>query len=304
MKLFLKKKQPINSRRTSSGSRTAKVTSYYSPSSRGDSIAEIDMSVRHGKSKTKRPAVGRKVGLLRTVKRLVVVTLVVFLLFSLLYLRPDPIIVLDGNSTTERTRTYEPAITTMVQKSILNRSKLTIRSTNLEKQVLAEFPELHKVVFSTTAVGKRPIVHLYLQPILFSIESMGKTYVIAENGIVAGDSADFTGLESTITLRDESGVEVKKGSRILRSDDAEFFVSVKEVLQGQGRGLEGVRITQVPREAYLKVTGLSYELRVFLDDPADLQMGTFFSAEQALKGRGEAPTLYMDLRAGEKVYWQ
>jgi hypothetical protein len=230
--------------------------------------------------------------------------LAVFFVYNLLYLRYEPIVVMDRETSVGRISVYEPAIAGFMSSSLLNSNKVTLRAGDLEKRIIEEFPEIEHSRVSTSLVGKRPVVHLYQQDLLFTIESMGEKYVIARNGIVAGEASTFSGTNGTIPIRDESGIDVKKGSRILRSDDAEFFTAVSKIMDRQGREVELIRLTTVPREAFIKLAELQYELRVFLDEPADEQMGTFFSAERTLQGRGEAPLVYMDLRAGEKVFWQ
>ncbi len=298
MPLF-KKKKPIDTPRRSNAQGT-KISNYYASPAQTHSRPKIDSSKR---GETKKEANSKKNNRV-TLKNVGITILAGFFLYNLLYLRSDPIVVMDYETMTGRTAVYEPAIQDMLKSSIFNTNKLTLRTADLEKSIKSEFPEIQQAVVSPTLVGRRPVVHLRQQELVFTIESKGTSYIIASDGVVAGEASVFTGVENTTLIRDESGVDIRKGSRVLRSDDAEFFAITSELFSKKSREVELIRITAVPREAYIKIKGLSYDLRVYLDEPADVQVGTFFSAEKTLGERGEAPGLYMDLRAGEKVYWQ
>jgi len=300
MALLGKKKKVAPTRRSSVSPQSTKVSSYYTPPSRTHSRPQIDGSKR-GEQKKSNTA---KSNPRKTLRNIAIVTIASFFLYNLLHLRSDPIVVMDYETTTGQTSVYEPAIKQMLRGSVFNSNKITLRSADLERQITSEFPEIERAVLSPTLVGKRPVAHLRQQELPFTIESQGKTYIIAKDGIVAGEAFMFTGVKKTVLIRDESGVEMKKGTRVLRSDDAEFFAISNYILRSKGRGVELIRLTSVPREAYIKIKDVAYELRVFLDEPADVQIGTFFSAEKTLGERGEVPKVYLDLRAGEKVYWQ
>lgn len=302
MRLFpSRKKTTINQRRSvNENLKGAKISNYYAPSTRSSGVPKIDTS--------KRGASSKKVSLSRAghrnLKWLLATIFGIFVIYNLLYLRSEPIIVLDRETAVDRIGIYEPAISNMVRSSIFNNNKLTLRAADLEGAIVKEFPEVETAVVSASLVGKRPVVHLHQQDLPFSIESNGKRYVIGANGIVAGEASGFNGISNTVFIKDESGVAVKKGDRILRSDDAEFIISATKLLKLQGREVENIVLTAVPREAYITLSDTPYKLRVYLDESVDTQIGTYFAAVKTLGERGEAPTAYIDLRAGEKVYWQ
>lgn len=298
MPLF-KKKAPLEVPRRSSAQGT-KISNYYAAPAQTHSRPKIDSSKR-GESKK---GTAHRRNTRSTLKNVGVMLIAIFFLYNLLYLRSEPLVVIDYETVTNRIDVYEPAIKNMLQSSIFNSNKITIRSADLEKSIVSEFPEIQQAVVSPSLVGRRPVVHLRQQELPFTIESKGKSFVIASNGVVAGEAGVFSGVENTTLIRDESGVDIRKGSRVLRGDDAEFFLNTTDIFRAKNREVELIRLTAVPREAYIKIKGLAYDLRVYLDEPAATQVGTFFSAEKTLGERGEAPAQYMDLRAGEKVYWQ
>lgn len=218
---------------------------------------------------------------------------------------PEPIIIGQENIPKVQLQRYETYATLILKQSVFNRFKPTLRSSDIKNHMQTEFPDISKIDVVASALGRRPTLYISRYALPYVVESRGVSYSVSSTGVVVGDlKSSIVGDGKLIVIRDESGVEIKKNQQIIRADDADFFNICTTLLNLKGRGVEGIRITTTPREAYIKLAGLSYELRVLLDDSAENQMATFLTTEKLLQGRGEVPEKYMDLRVGEKVFWK
>jgi hypothetical protein len=218
----------------------------------------------------------------------------------------DALVTVDRQTPAARLLQYEQYAGGRLRSSIFNSSKLTLRADELRVDMLKQFPELGEVHVGSVLLGKKPVFKLTRLEMPYKITSLGKTYLVSSDGVVVDTEDKLPELAAfdVLTLVDDSGVVIAPGQKIMRSDDSTFYKTAKKMFEQRRRGVESIRITQVPREAYIRPVGLSYDLRVFLDDPATDQIARFFAVEKVLEGRGEVPQKYIDLRIGEKVFWQ
>lgn len=289
------KSEVPNVRRPGKPQSKQKVHSYYTSQ-------QVDIEVSNGK---KRRKVTRE-NILKTsfFKRLAVVMFVVFVILTASVLSDEPIISFYGGQKITNVDRYSQYIQGLLGSSVLNTNKFTLQSDKLSSMIVQQFPEISTVSVSTVVLGKKPLVRLSLYNLPITFESNGEKYAVAENGSVVGFSADFPLQKNTILVKDESGITVAKSDVVIRSDDVEFISTVKSILTAQGRALEYVRLTSVPREIFVKTKDKNYEIRMYLDDDVIQQTGSWFAVEEVVGESGESITKYIDVRAGEKVYWQ
>jgi uncharacterized Zn ribbon protein len=138
----------------------------------------------------------------------------------------------------------------------------------------------------------------------FIYEVTGNRYSVSEVGKVVGKTESTPTVLNPLTIKDESGVPIKIGDNIITSGDIDFLTTTKSILEQKGRRVEYVRITSVPREVYVKITDVPYLARMYLDENPLQQVGSFLAAEKVLGEGGAVPSQYIDVRAGEKVFWQ
>jgi hypothetical protein len=129
-------------------------------------------------------------------------------------------------------------------------------------------------------------------------------YSVSQEGRNVGTVAETPADKNPLLIKDESGIQTKKGDMLLTSADSRYFTTVKQSIEAKGRRVEYMRISAIPREVFVKLTDVKYEIKMYLEDDPSSQIGTFFAAEKTLGEGGAAPTQYIDVRAGEKVFWQ
>jgi hypothetical protein len=219
----------------------------------------------------------------------------------LFYQSPEPIIVLKGSGGLSVDR-YASDAQALLSGSLLNSTKLTLRRSAIENEMRIRFPELQSVRVESDVLGRRPTFILAAEDILFRMRTEAETVMIGSSGRIVGYEADFPRVSNTLQLIDESGIDQSIGTLVMRSDDAMFLNRAREIIALKGRGVDYIRITEVPREAYIKPSDRSYQVRVYLDDSVEEQLGAWFLTEKTLEGRGEGVAQYIDVRAGEKVF--
>ena len=293
--MFKTKKTSPQRKRSSVGS--ARVHSYYTPSQQ--ERIDIDMSSRRSE---KRSSTLRTVR--QRVERIAGVVFAVFILYMLISLRGTPLILVSPNTVGLNEQRYSAKVNELFDASILNSNKLTLQKGTIASTLLEEYPELSSVEVRYSFVGRRPEVYIRTYTLPFSYESLGAQYLINEVGRNVGLLTQLPAQTVSLKVKDESGVQTKKGDFVLRSGDVSFMTTAKSLLAQKGRRTEFMRLTSVPREVYIKLADTSYEVRMYLEEDPQLQVGTFLAAEKTLGEGGTVPTQYMDVRAGEKVFWQ
>jgi hypothetical protein len=293
--IFRKKKAQVNRRRTTKGS--AKVHNYYTPSQQ-DRI-DIDMSSRKAakRSETIKTLRGR-------VEYIIGGIFAILVLYMLLVLKGQPLINVSSPSPNINATRYTADIQRIVESSVFNTNKLTLQRADIENQLLGLFPELESAQVRYSLVGRRPEIYLKVYKIPFIYEAQGMKYSISEVGRVVGALEDIPTAINPVIIHDESGISIKKGDTVMTSSDVTFITEVKSALEQKGRKVEYMRITSVPREIFVKLVDTNYQIRMYLEDDANLQVGTYLAAEKTLGEGGVVPTQYIDVRAGEKVFWQ
>lgn len=293
--MFMSKDKEPNRKRNPVA--TTKVHSYYTPSQQ--ERIDIDMSSRRS---IKRSASLRNARL--RFEKVVGVAFAVFIIYLLVALKGQPLVVVSSNVSGIDNQRYSVRINELFKSSVFNSNKLTLLRSRIEHSLLDEYPELKSAQVKYSFVGRRPEVYLEAYALPFDYEALGKHYLVSETGKNVGLLDQLPTQVNPLLIRDESGVQAKVGDYELRSSDVSFIESVKVLLAQKGRRVESIRITSVPREIYVKITDTSYQVRMYLEDAPDTQLGTFLAAEKTLGEGGEVPSQYIDVRAGEKVFWQ
>lgn len=294
--MLFRKKQKSEPRRH--GNAVApKVHSYYTPAQQ--ERIDIDMSSRRSAKRTK--VIKRTVGRLEIALG---VAALVFVAYMTLSLGGEPLINVINSSPGIDSARYSVKVSDHLRGSILNSNKLTLQKSIIEQHLKEDFPEIASIEVRYSLVGRRPEVYITVFKIPFIYEDAGNRYSVSEVGRVVGRTETTPTTASPLVIKDESGVPIKIGDNIITSGDVAFLGQTKSVLEQKGRRVEYMRITTVPREVYVKLTDTAYQLRMYLDEDPLQQVGSFFAAEKALGEGGAVPGQYIDVRAGEKVFWQ
>lgn len=206
--------------------------------------------------------------------------------------------------------TYQAAADRLLARSIWNRNKLTINTAAIDRQLLAQFPELVSVHTALPLLAHRPVVYLQTaQPALilstakgdFLIDSAGKA-LLSGTDTAAGKVDSAAGLPR---VTDTSGLNVRLGRQALTRENVEFIQTVVAQLKARGVTIEGMTLPPGTSQLDVKIAGQPYYVKFNLhSDTARQQAGTYLATIAQLKRQGIMPAQYIDVRVDGRAYYR
>lgn len=184
--------------------------------------------------------------------------------------------------------------------SVLNRSKVTINTTGIEKAMQAEFPELESVVVTVPLVSMRPIVYVLPTPALISIETTKGTFSLGSNGRVIAKIPE--GGNKGLVVRDLSGVPPEIGGSLLPSSTMKFIQTLEYQFSKAALPIESLTLpNSASFELDAKLAGRAGAIKFNLEENAQQQSG---AAIGTLRKLGGTPWQYIDVRVPERAYYK
>jgi len=204
------------------------------------------------------------------------------------------------------TSNYRMEIQKVLEQSAFNRSKLLFDYRGVEKSIIDKFPEIGLVQISFDLVGRRPVIKLNTLEPAYIFRTGGLSWVIDRRGVAIGLQSElkdsFTATLQNIT--DEVGSVATIGSVLMSPKQIDFITSVIGVLEKQLVLVTDVYLTDSPKELDIQVSSDNWRYKLNIDEKPTGQAGTLLAARETLRLNSQTPVEYVDLRAGEKVYWK
>lgn len=301
-----RKKQPENPTRTPRDQRhsTAPVFSYYS--SRSASSETMRNSNRKTSEARLKPARWWVAYLPSLISLLLIAAAALFITT----LSPNPKISIrtsDANtSALQDVSVYQNTVAGMLNSSLLNRSKLTMSSDKIARDLQSKFPELGEVVVTIPLLSRRPIVEIQpAQPVLVLSSSNG-TYVIDDSGqaILTTNQLKSSFLDTLPMVRDETGLDMQIGSHVLPIDTVVFIRELALQFNARGERIDSFILPAVANEVHIRPSGTNYYIKSNTEADARIQAGTYFALKNTLEGEGVAVQEYIDVRVEERAFYK
>jgi len=201
---------------------------------------------------------------------------------------------------------YQKAINAIWQRSIFNRTKLTVRSEDIQRDIRSQFNELESVTIELPLLGHRPkIVLAPARPALHFVSSNGSFYVNPA-GKVMSRTTEVTQNQTELPLIiDESGISADPGKAIISESEAQFLQKLTLHLKEEGIVYESVVLpATAAKEADVRMPGQKYYLKFsLLTDPRQA-VGSYKAIRDKLAKENIIPAEYIDLRVEEKVFYR
>lgn len=241
--------------------------------------------------------------------------LVIAILISVVFLStvdPNPRMVFldgEGNQPSPALRdeaVYQEAAARFINDSIVNRSKFMIDTNGLESYMRNEFPELAAVSVTIPIMGRRPVIDLQATRPAFILQSSTGSYLVGNNGVALIKTSDLRSVSklNVPTVQDESGINLEPGKAALPSEQATFISTVLEQLTKQSIEVESLTIPTSPYDLHIKIKDKPYFVKFnILEDPLQ-QAGSFVALSRRLEQDRVEPKEYIDVRAGERVFYR
>jgi hypothetical protein len=198
---------------------------------------------------------------------------------------------------------YEQAFSEVFGKSLLNHSKLSINTNQLARTIENEYPELHDVAISLPLLGRRPVVQITSSRPAFILLTASGSYLISEDGRVILNTNETSLKDAGLaTVTDNTGLVVSKGEIAFPKDNVDFITTVLLQLKAKNITTESITLPPISNDLHIKLQGRPYFVKFNLQGSALEQTGALLAIEDRLKGDGNEPSEYIDVRVEDRAY--
>ena len=203
-------------------------------------------------------------------------------------------------------RVYEDALAAILRSSLLNRSKLTIDTSSVERTIEQKFPEIQSATVSIPLLGRRPIVGLDPATPALIYKSAGDAYVIAENGraLIPVTAAPASITSKLLTLEDKSNIRVEQGKGALPQESVTFITTLVQQFAAKNLQVRSFELPISASELRVNFSVLKYYGKFNLQEDALQQAGTFLAVRGKLDAQHVTPAEYIDVRVSERAYYK
>ena len=274
-------------KRTASPSGSAKVFSYYTSGNR-----ETPRSV------VRNQPVKQPFSWHRLPSFFAAVAIFVSVLYVLSLDSNPRVVILSGQQQAnllQQTETYERAAQDILDNSLLSRTKLTINTDHVARQLMEQYPELASVAVTVPVASHRLVFELApVQPALILGTGSG-AYVVDMQGKAVVPTKDVPGLQKLALpqLTDESGLDVQVGTGVLPTDDVTFITEVTRQLSDKEIEVDAYILPPLPNEFHVRPAGEGYYVKFNMKGDARLQAGTYLALKDELSKSNEKPKEYI-----------
>lgn len=284
-------------------------TTYYTNRvSEGERQSVSERRERTDQADAQRSGTGRLQAFFSVALFWVLIAVVAVCAGKVLLLSTDPKVLIVGQTHTTAVYTqsaevYEAAAQKLLATSVTNRSKLTMDSDGVARQLEAEFPELQAVSVSIPLVASRPVV--YVQPASPSLvlKTTRGNYALNKSGLALTALRELpAGVPQVV---DQSGITPHPGKQALPSSTVAFIQTVAYQLKAQKLSESAyVLPANAPYELDVRLANEPYDVRFSLRADALTQSGAAVATVQQLSKAGTTPAAYIDVRVPGRVYYK
>lgn len=225
-----------------------------------------------------------------------------------LTINPSPQIIIaqlvEQSSATRSSQEYQERISAMMKSSILNLSKPSFNSSELERRIVRDFPEIDQAIVSLPILDRRPVVWLKPnQPALVLSTNTSGSWVVGKNGRAIISVADvesrlISGLPRVI---DQSGIIVESAKNILSKDQVKFILEIDHQFHQKQISIDKFELPTIANQLEVYPSGKSFFIKFnLLNDPT-----TQFGAYQVIANdKTFRISQYIDVRIEGRGYYK
>lgn len=298
-----KKTNPLNRRDPSPGK--SPVFSYYN--NRPPDVLSSKSSQRLFGKSTRNVSLSQHI---RHIPTYIAAFLIIGSMIYATFLDTQPRVVLGhdstNNSLVRSQAVYQQAIASILSSSIFNRSKLTISTEKIEKQILAKFPEIENTTVSLPIIGRKPVVGLDPAVPTLILNTRSGSYIIGEDGRALIKTADLasSARPSLPLVQDDSGLSVEQGKPALTKENVDFITTIIKQLNVKNITIKTLQLPALVNELRVPIDGKSYFVKFNLNSDALQQVGTYLAVREQLESQNVTPAEYIDVRVDERAYYK
>lgn len=202
---------------------------------------------------------------------------------------------------------YKQASQVLLRNSVLNRNKLTIDTNSIILGLREQFPEIQQASVVTPLLGQTPIVYIEASKPSFILATEGSNAFLLDptgRALAAVNQIPDTSKLVVPTIQDQSNRKIAVGQRVLSSTTISFTTNVLQALSAKGVKTSSLIMPAAKHELDVYIANKPYFVKFNLSEDALQQAGTFLAAKKRLEADKVQPSLYIDVRVPERVYYK
>lgn len=304
--IFRRKKPDDTGRRIPTAGKSAPVFSYYS------SRSNQEMPGR-ARNMASDDTVKKRQGKVWWIGYLPAIISIAVVIISCIYattLTTKPrihITTIDGKpAVLQDIKVYESAAQKILERSVLNRSKLTIDTDKAAKEIQNKFPELGDIIITVPLIGRHPLIDAQPAVPAMVLSGKGGAFVIDVNGrpVLKASELKSSIKDKLPVVTDDSGSEIQIGKQLLPTDLVEFINKIDSYLKDKQVKVKFYSLPALANELHVHLEGTPYIVKCNTETDARLQVGTYLAINDKLKADGITPAEYIDVRIEERAYYR
>lgn len=296
--MIVGRKRDQGRKRPETSPRRSKAFSYYGNTTYEKKSRDIEKTVDLSN-------VGKRLRILPTL--IAALVIVISLLINLtLSSRPSVDTIKEEASAYRPLDEYADAAEKIIGNKFSNLTKLTINVREIEESLMAQFPELSAAKLSLPVIGRMPKLVVDISSPAILLSNNGKVYVLDGKGLVVSN-ANALSAESKAglsVLRDLSEIPLEIGKQAVTSGTVKFIKTVKAQLIEKGLIITELTLPALANELDVRIDGVDYFIKMDISGDARKQTGSYLAVKGSLESKGIKPSEYIDVRAGEKVFYK
>jgi hypothetical protein len=224
-------------------------------------------------------------------------------------LNPKPkvrVVGTDAHMLVTNPASYESEIRAILERSVLNRSKLLINTDDVAREITDAYPELGDVAVVLPLVSRRPVIEIQPTEPALILASSSDTFVIDESGRAIALARD---VESSVrddlpVVQDESGVSLERSKVALASEAVATIAEVYGQLTASKVPVQSMTLPTTANELYIRIKDKPYYIKFDLRGEGRLQTGAFLAVKKHLESEKKTPAQYIDVRVPGKAFYK
>ena len=243
-------------------------------------------------------------------QRVPTLLVLVVLLISIIYtttLSSSPKIIITAGKGERALRSadvYQKTAREILAQSILSKSKLTIDTGKISRQLTEAFPDLKEVEVALPLMGRRPVFKAVPERPAILLASKDGVFVVGASGKVLVKTSEVQGSESLSipTIRDETNLTITPGKGVLSEQDVTFITTLVKQFEDKKLTITELTLPALASELRVRIGGQPYFIKFSLLTNSRIAFGQFYALKAKLETEGTVPAEYIDSRVEERVY--
>lgn len=204
-----------------------------------------------------------------------------------------------------RAEDYGSTVAAALHDEIRNRSKFTVNTSAIERQLLEQFPELQAAALQLHVFDRSPVLRVVPRTpeLIVNSSDEDNSYYVDERGVVIAETEDGGSVDVPV-ITDEVGLDLVPGSRVLPVETIVFVDRIRRQLESAELSITTMRLPAVANELHVEVEGDGYVGKYDITGGVRQQAGAFIAVRERVIQQNERPDEYIDVRIPGRAYYR